>query len=146
MAIDWMSAHRYCLWAGKRLPSESEWEAAARGSGQKKFPWGNRLFIERANLAGDKDGTIGPAKIGGYPLGASPFGAVDLIGNVWEWVNTPPAQVQQDSKAPPVPLRGLVKGGSHRTPKEMAHISLRNPVDGHMKNPTIGFRCVKSSG
>lgn len=147
MAINWFNARRYCEWAEKRLPTENEWEAAARGTSEQAFPWGNQWQEHSGNIAGDQDGFLDAAPTGSFPKGASPFGALDMIGNVWEWVGTPVVLPSLVETRPELRSNSLypVKGGGWRSPPEMATISYRNLADPNINNPTFGFRCAKSA-
>ena len=86
-AISWQHAHDYCQWRNKRLPTEAEWEKAARGSEGNEWPWGNEWQLSRLNAGGADDWEFGVAPVGSYPQGRSPYGVDDLAGNVMEWVD-----------------------------------------------------------
>ena len=85
--VTWFDAANFCQWAGKRLPTEKEWERAARGTQGQAYPWGNAFERDRANLPNKIGSKVPLSKVGAFPKGANPEGVEDLIGNVWEWTD-----------------------------------------------------------
>jgi serine/threonine-protein kinase len=140
-------AREFAKWAGKRLPTDLEWEKAARGPDGRAFPWGNEMEISRANT-----GTKGLQPVDSFPSGASQYGALQMIGNAWELVDklrTPPSD-QSPFKALKPPLRPdeawyMIRGESAWEPLVDGAIWDSSAVPGRWKDLHVGFRCVKSA-
>lgn len=127
--MDWGQAQTYCKWVEKRLPTEAEWEKAARGTERRVYPWGNEWDAKKANV-----GSSGTVAVGSYPEGASPYGALDMIGNVWEWT--------ADWYDAERKFRS-VRGGSWDDLPGVARVSSRYRVTPGIRDGLIGFRCVQ---
>ncbi|MDE0086342.1 MAG: SUMF1/EgtB/PvdO family nonheme iron enzyme, partial [Candidatus Poribacteria bacterium] len=153
--ISWYAAMAYSQWVGKRLPTEAEWEKAARGglTGQK-YPWGDFVDTGSANY-GKNVGQTTP--VGNYP--ANGYDLYDMVGNVWEWCldeygfygSFPHRNLlsEEDIKSvtnhfKKVKSFRVLRGGSWITTVQDLHISNRCPNHPRFTNPEIGFRCVKS--
>ena len=132
--VDWYQAKTYCKWAGKRLPTEMEWERATRGTDGRAYPWGNEWDATKANVKGSEDGYAQTAPVGSFPSGSSPYGALDMIGNVWEWT-ADWYQVEQKGRS--------LRGGSWYNQPQNARASARFGYGPGARVGDVGLRCVR---
>jgi sulfatase modifying factor 1 len=159
--VTWREARDYCTFRDARLPTEAEFERAARGPSGRKYPWGN-LYSAHAsnhgrfsfNPSDASDGFVELSEVGSFPAGRTPEGFLDLAGNVSEWVSDryAPTYSETDLLDPRGPLVNgsspdrVVRGGSYESAAPWLRGAARVAMDPGTRRPSIGFRCARSAG
>jgi len=152
VGVGFHNAVAFCMFVGKRLPTEAEWEKAARGTDERRYPWGDEWLPDQVNMHHDGDGFAWTAPVGSFPKNVSPYGAYDMAGNAWEWTQDwwsrryYEESPRENPKGPRTGTTRVMRGGSWMYDVPFfVNAHNRSPGKPLVRKRYVGFRCAKDA-